>query len=272
VLFLLLHPLFLFRYHGLAISAFDLMTMGVAGKVLALPAKSLLKKSGYLTLEMGIQLAGAAGGETAGQLLTQKELDTKQILSEVLGQVFTGGKDVAVGYMIHRKKAGKLTTADAMKSNATEEEVSQMVDISVGIGEITEDQGNEIKTKDAEVKKAQEVIPPAHKNMPNVVDLVIQKQKIQDLLDGLNEEAATADDAFKSLYESQIKKREAELADIDAQLKAAVRESAEKVAASSYAISCCYRSRYKPRQSTNCRTWARSHRPVHCKCGCCLCR
>lgn len=84
---------------GIPIAIFDLISGGVAGKIISKPAKSLVGKVAKGGAEFGIQAALGGSGEAAGQLVSGEELQPGAILGEMLGELGTTPIEVSVGLL-----------------------------------------------------------------------------------------------------------------------------------------------------------------------------
>ena len=81
---------------GIPVAIFDMVSGGVAGKIVSKPAKTLLTKAGGWGLEMAIQSSLGAGGELAGQVVAGEEIQPAAILGEAMGELGGGVGEVAV--------------------------------------------------------------------------------------------------------------------------------------------------------------------------------
>ena len=82
---------------SIPIAIFDLVSGGLAGRLVSKPAKSLLGKIGQGAGEFAVQGALGGGGELAGQVVAGEEINPSSILSEVIGEGATAPVEIAAG-------------------------------------------------------------------------------------------------------------------------------------------------------------------------------
>jgi hypothetical protein len=82
---------------GIPIAIFDLISGGIAGKIVSKPAKSLIGKIGAGATEFAVQGAMGAAGETAGQVISGEKIQPGAILGEALGEIGTTPVEVGLG-------------------------------------------------------------------------------------------------------------------------------------------------------------------------------
>lgn len=80
---------------SIPIAIFDLISGGVAGKIIAKPAKSIIGKGVAGAGEFAIQAALGGGGEAAGQVVAGEKINPGAILSEMVGELGTTPVEVA---------------------------------------------------------------------------------------------------------------------------------------------------------------------------------
>lgn len=79
---------------GVPIGIFDAITAGLAGKFVAPALRQGAKKILVGTAkEVGLQMAGGASGEAAGQLVSGQKLSAKDIVAEALGEIASGPQE-----------------------------------------------------------------------------------------------------------------------------------------------------------------------------------
>ena len=93
---------------GATIGGVDALTAGVAGRLLTSTGAGFLKKAGAAAGEMGIQVAGGAGGEALGSVAIGEEIDPSAVVAEGLGELGGGAGEIVLGASI--RQAGKLGT------------------------------------------------------------------------------------------------------------------------------------------------------------------
>jgi hypothetical protein len=82
---------------GIPIAAFDLISGGIAGKIMSKPAKSIIGRVGQGIAEMGVQGGLGMAGEAAGQTVAGEELSAGSILAEGFGELASAPTQAAVG-------------------------------------------------------------------------------------------------------------------------------------------------------------------------------
>lgn len=112
---------------GIPVAAFDAISGGLAGKMVAPVAKQgvkqVLKTAGKeLAQQAGLGMAGETAGQTSDQLATTgkldlSKLDLKSIAAEGIGEVVPGAGEVAAGAASRRMK-GALDTGKNVKETA----------------------------------------------------------------------------------------------------------------------------------------------------------
>lgn len=112
---------------AIPIALFDLISGGIAGKIVAKPAKSIAGKVGAGAIELTAQSLMGAGGEVAGELASGEKLQPGAILGEALGELGTSPVEVSLGAVVEANKQGMNKTdpasvevASAAIENATE--------------------------------------------------------------------------------------------------------------------------------------------------------
>ncbi len=90
---------------GIPIAIFDLISGGIAGKIVSQPAKSLVKKIALGTGELAVQGALGGAGETAGQLTAGENLNPSAIIAEIIGELGTTPVEVSANLLGRAKKS-----------------------------------------------------------------------------------------------------------------------------------------------------------------------
>lgn len=101
---------------GIAISAFDAMTAGVAGRLIGGAKGGLISPIARTAGEGGVQAGGGMAGEAVAQLVTD-EWKPADILLEGFAEVPTGAFEARANYREARARAGELRAQQA-KTNA----------------------------------------------------------------------------------------------------------------------------------------------------------
>ncbi len=88
---------------SIPIAIFDLISGGVAGRIVSKPAKSIIGKIGAGALELGVQGLLGGTGEAAGEVVSGEELQPGAILGEAIGEFGTSPVEVASGALTLNK-------------------------------------------------------------------------------------------------------------------------------------------------------------------------
>lgn len=108
---------------GIPIALFDLISGGLAGKLTAQPAKSLIGKVGRNVGEFAVQAGLGMTGEAAGQLSAGEELSAGSILAEGFGELGTTPVEVLVAAKTYNAEI-KLEQAKRQVDNAIKQTTS----------------------------------------------------------------------------------------------------------------------------------------------------
>jgi len=95
---------------SIPIAIFDLISGGIAGKVVKKPAASLIGKAGTAAAEFATQAALGGGGELAGQVVAGEKVQPGAILGEMIGEFGTTPVEVAANTAGAIKQGLKPTT------------------------------------------------------------------------------------------------------------------------------------------------------------------
>lgn len=185
------------------IALFDMVSMGIAGKVLGKGAKTVAGKVAKGGIEVGEQMALAGAGETSAQLIADGEFKPTEVMAEMLGEVGGGAPEIAVGTMVELKKQGKSIFDLSAKMDLPKEQFDEMVDVSEGSGDITSEQSDEIKAEYAATQKAKSSIPVEYQGSVPLIDMVAQKQRLEEDLQKHNELSIGLDASFQGVTEEK---------------------------------------------------------------------
>lgn len=105
---------------GIPIAIFDLISGGVAGKIVSKPAKSLIGKVGQGAAEFAVQAVAGGAGEVSGELISGEKLNPSAILSEMIGELGTTPIEASNALLTFNKQArqGGLTPDQQAKPTA----------------------------------------------------------------------------------------------------------------------------------------------------------
>lgn len=188
---------------GIPVAIFDMLSAGVAGKILSKPARGIAGKVLAGTAETGIQAGLGAGGEAAKQLVSEGKIyDPNSILMEALGELGPGSVEIAYGTMVESAKRNqKPSTADVVSvvSGMPKDKVNENLDTQVSAGVITKEQADVVRSEVARVETLTSKMPEdiSTNAKTKIADLLQQKTDLQ-------QKAKTLDDAFKADVEQNI--------------------------------------------------------------------
>lgn len=121
---------------GIPIALFDLLSGGIAGKIVSKPAKSLIGKVGAGAVELAAQSLMGAGGELAGQVVAGEKIQPGAILAEAIGETAFAPVEVATGALTYNKSPTQVVqeqtevvnTADAPSISNKADVIQDKVD------------------------------------------------------------------------------------------------------------------------------------------------
>lgn len=105
---------------GIPIAVFDLISGGVAGKIVSKPAKSLIGKVGQGAAEFAVQAALGGAGEASGELISGEKLNPSAIIGEMIGELGTTPIEASNALLTFNRQArqGGLTAGQQAKPTA----------------------------------------------------------------------------------------------------------------------------------------------------------
>lgn len=106
---------------GIPIALFDLVSGGVAGKIVSKPAKSIAGKVGAGAVEFAVQAAFGAGGELAGEIISGEEIQPGAILGEAFGEIAMTPVEASIGALTFNKSATQVVDEQTQEVNATDQ-------------------------------------------------------------------------------------------------------------------------------------------------------
>jgi hypothetical protein len=195
---------------SIPVAIFDMLSAGIAGKVVTKPAKTVIGRVAGGVAEMGVQAAAGMAGEAAGQLAAEGRIYAPNaVLLEGLGELGPGVIEVAYGSMVESAKRNRqIAKADAVNvvASGQQETVRQNVDAEVKAGTMSQEQANVVKEEIAKTEVSVAKIPDdlSVDAKSQIVELIEKKSE-------LSAKAKTLDDAFRQDVETQI-------ADVDQQI------------------------------------------------------
>lgn len=182
---------------GVPVALFDMLSAGVAGRIVSKPAKGIIKKTGQLLAETGVQAALGMAGETAGELAAGQKLNPAAILAEGLGELGGGAPEIAIGTIVHKTKTGQQANPveflDAAVSKKEGVDIGETVDMYASSGQITPEQAENIKQNVAQYDEVLAKVPDAFTPVQTkkAAELIIEKGQIEKSIEGKDEALIT---------------------------------------------------------------------------------
>ncbi len=185
---------------GIPILVFDSVTMGLAGKLLKIPAKTMAGKLAKAGGEVGLQMAGGGAGEAGAQLLSGQELNKKDILIEMLGEVGSTPVDIFTAGL--RNGTAKPTDLNrvAVDPSVTQQDFNEAVDFQAGAGEISVQEADNAKAEFEKKKAIDAKIPAEVKD----TELRVTAIGLIEERENLNTQLESVDEAFKPAVKEKI--------------------------------------------------------------------
>lgn len=140
---------------GIPIALFDLISGGVAGKIVTNPAKSILGKVAQGASEFGVQAALGGTGELSGQLVAGEEIQPGAILGEMIGELGTTPVEVGLGASSRIKNTLKQSNEVINKvADTGSNEINAAIDADATLTKEEQEQlANKIKENEKEQTK-----------------------------------------------------------------------------------------------------------------------
>jgi hypothetical protein len=215
---------------GVPVALFDMVSLGLGGKIITKPAKTILGRAAAGAAELGVQATLGAGGEAVGQIVqTGKISKPVDVLMEALGETGPGSVEVAYGTFVENAKNNKAQDKRNLAivvDGLGLQRANDRIDVLLGSGQINEQQAQQLKD---EAKVAFEQM----QKMPEMLS-VDAKSKIMDLVakrDDLIKKSEKLDDVFKKEAKDlaeQLNKKILEVANEDISSQQKQKEDATK--------------------------------------------
>jgi len=189
---------------GIPVALFDMLSAGIAGKMISKPASSIVGKLMQGVAETGVQSALGAAGEASGQLVSEGKISNPNaILMEAIGELGPGSVEVAYGSIIESAKRNKTISKEDLVSVVAADNkdlVRSNIEAQVASGNITRDQANLVLNQLTSVETSIKKVPSDLSNgaKASTIELVEQKAILVD-------QSKNLDDAFKPEIEQKIK-------------------------------------------------------------------
>lgn len=103
---------------GIPIAIFDLISGGVAGKIISKPAKSIVGKIGQGAIEFATQALMDASGEAAGELTSGEDLSAPAIIGEAVGGIGTTPIEVGIAGATFNAPVDDVVKVETEKVNS----------------------------------------------------------------------------------------------------------------------------------------------------------
>ena len=215
---------------GIPVALFDMLSMGVAGKIATKAGTTVIGKILGGAGELAMQAGTGMAGEAAGQLAVSGKLTSMaDIYAEGMGELGPGVVETAFGVVQENAKNNKPVNKKDLAiviDGLGLEKANEQIDVLVGSGQVTEQMGQQLKDEaKASFEKMQK--------MPQLLS-VDAKSKIMDLVDkrdDLIKKSENLDDVFKKEAKDlaeQLNKKILEIANEDISSQQKQKEDAIK--------------------------------------------
>jgi uncharacterized protein (UPF0335 family) len=209
---------------GIPVALFDMLSAGIAGKIISKPAKSIAGKVMQGVAETGVQSALGAAGEASGQLVSEGKISNPNaVLMEAIGELGPGAVEIAYGNVVESAKRNKpINKADLVNvvSSNNKELIRSNIEAQVASGNITREQANVILNQLSSVETNLKKVPSDLSNSAKASTIELVEQKA-----ALVEQSKNLDDAFKPEIEQKIKQIDEQILQITQNDKNATTES-----------------------------------------------
>lgn len=207
---------------GIPIAIFDMLSMGLAGKLISKPARTvggrILQGAGEVAVQSGL----GGGGEIAGQLVQKgKVTDWSGVVAEAISEIGTGVPEIAFGAITNKAKNNQQIERKDLVTTVSEmgiDKAFENVDVMVGSGSITAQQGENIKQRLKETAEQVAKLPSALSTdaKTTIVDLINERDRIlagSENLDDVfkkeaNKAAANINDRIATIAREDISSQE----------------------------------------------------------------
>ena len=175
---------------GVPVALFDMVSAGIAGKIVSKPVKTLTKKVALGTAEVGVQGALGGAGEATSQIVSGQQINAPSILAEVVGEFGGGAPEIAIGAIVHKKKINTEPTKSeyAAAAVATEKgvDIADVLDTYEASELITPEQRVDIQSGIEKAKETLTKVPDSFTDEQKIksVELLEEKQTIEQSIEG----------------------------------------------------------------------------------------
>jgi hypothetical protein len=189
---------------GVPVALFDMLSAGLAGKIVSKPTKSVVGKLLQGTTEVGVQAGLGGAGEASGQLVSEGKISRpNDIIMEMVGEFGPGSVEIAYGSVVESAKKGSpVKTSDIVNIVTSDKKniINNNIQSEVVAGTITQEQADVINKEIAKVEASLPKVPEdlSADAKARTIELIDQKTKLTSQLKNL-------DDAFKPDITNKIK-------------------------------------------------------------------
>ncbi len=222
------------------IAVFDMMSAGVAGKILTKPAKTIIGKIGQGAAEMGVQMAMGGGGELAGELNSGEDISIPAIAGEMIGEIGGGGLEVATGTIARTINKGLPTLTEVSKAvGSIPSEVDKVkamgdqIDVLTSTGEISHEQASDLIQETTLAIQNDAKIPAQIQGVQRseALPVLVEKSQLENDIANLEAQKEATDPAFHSVIDEQIKVIQEQVNEKTSQIQEIINPKAEEVKA-----------------------------------------
>jgi hypothetical protein len=209
---------------GVPVALFDMLSAGLAGKIVSKPTKSVAGKLLQGTTEVGVQAGLGGAGEASGQLVSEGKISRpNDIIMEMVGEFGPGSVEIAYGSVVESAKKGSpVKTSDIVNIVTSDKKniIDNNIKSEVVAGTITQEQADVINKEIAKVEASLPKVPEdlSADAKARTIELIDQKTKLTRQLKNL-------DDAFKPDITNKIKSIDEQIISIAQTDRNAITES-----------------------------------------------
>lgn len=198
---------------GTPLAIFDMLSVGLAGKIISKPARTIAGKIFAGTAELGAQAGFGMAGEAGKQIVTSGKINKPvDVFMEGLGEIGPGVPEIAFGAITEKAKNNQ---AQAKRDLAIVidgiglQKANDQIDVLIGSGQISQEQGQQLKD---ETKKAFEQM----QKMPSMLSNEARGQimELVDKRDALMSGSENLDEVFKKQATKEAEAINAQILDI----------------------------------------------------------
>lgn len=179
-------------------------------------------KLGTTARQAAVEIPAGGIGELAGQAAAGEDLDFKAAALEVIGEIPGAGVSITSANIINKKRLNKLSTEELANAVQNEDKATfdSVVDISKELGQINEDQANDLKNSFDEMVSINATIPESVSDKAKratIANLIKRRKELENVVS--TEQAKEVDPVFQDEHESNIKDVQDQIEDINKEIK-----------------------------------------------------